>query len=100
MIPYKDLAAHVFHFHALSGQFVTNLAGSDVSIAATTIATQSRDIPLGTIETSEQDNLLRFTDQRQIFAKPKNLIIIAGKKSGKLRLDDIGKGEDIFEHNE
>ena len=100
MIPYKDLAWRVFDFHTLSGQFVTNLAGSDVSIAATTIATQSRDIHLGTIETSEQDILLRFTDQRQTFAKPKNLIIIAGKKCGKLRLDDIGNVEDLFEHNE
>ncbi len=74
--------------------------GLSASQIADSIAAQSRDIPLGTIETRDRDILLRFTDRRRTVSQLENLIILAGPKGGELRLGDIGKVEDLFKLNE
>jgi hydrophobic/amphiphilic exporter-1 (mainly G- bacteria), HAE1 family len=74
--------------------------GLSASQVAARIAAQSKDIPLGTIETRERDILLRFVDQRRTPAALENLIILAGPEGGELRLGDIAKVEDLFELDE
>ncbi|MDT8302966.1 MAG: efflux RND transporter permease subunit, partial [Sedimentisphaerales bacterium] len=74
--------------------------GLSVSRVAARIAAQSRDIPLGTIETRERDILLRFVDQRRTPAALENLIILATPEGGEIRLGDIAKVEDLFELDE
>jgi HAE1 family hydrophobic/amphiphilic exporter-1 len=61
------------------------------------IAGQSKDIPLGNIETRERDILLRFVDQRRTPEALAKLIILANPRGGELRLGDIAQIADVFE---
>jgi hydrophobic/amphiphilic exporter-1 (mainly G- bacteria), HAE1 family len=74
--------------------------GLSVAQVAERIATQSRDMPLGTIEARERDILLRFVDQRRTPEALENLVILAGPKGGEIRLGDIAEVTDLFERNE
>lgn len=74
--------------------------GLSAAQVAARIAAQSKDMPLGTIETRERDILLRFVDQRRTPEALENLIILAGPEGGELRLGDIAKVEDLFERDE
>ncbi|MBW2592484.1 MAG: efflux RND transporter permease subunit, partial [Deltaproteobacteria bacterium] len=64
------------------------------------IAGQSRDMPLGNIETRELDILLRFVDQRRTLEALENLIILATPQGGEIRLGDIAQITDVFEKDE
>jgi len=64
------------------------------------IAAQSKDIPLGTIETREKDILLRFVDQRRTSESLEKLVILTSQEGGEIRLGDIAKVEDLFERDE
>jgi multidrug efflux pump subunit AcrB len=74
--------------------------GLSAAEVAARIAAQSRDIPLGTIETREREILLRFVDQRRTPEALENLTILATPQGGELRLGDIGEVEDTFELDE
>ena len=74
-----------------------NLSAAQV---AGRIAAQSRDIPLGILETREQDILLRFVDQRRTPQALENLVILATESGGVIRLGDIADIQDLFEHDE
>jgi len=74
--------------------------GLSASQVAARIAAQSKDIPLGAIETRERDILLRFVDQRRTPAALESLILLAGPEGGALRLGDIARVEDLFERDE
>lgn len=60
------------------------------------IAEQSRDIPLGTVETGERDILLRYVDQRRTAESLEQLVMVATPEGGEVLLGDIGVVEDTF----
>jgi multidrug efflux pump subunit AcrB len=53
-------------------------AGLSVPVVANAIAAQSRDTPLGIVETPEQDLLLRFDARRRTPIELENLVVWAG----------------------
>lgn len=67
---------------------------------AARIATQSKDLPLGVLETREKDILLRFVDQRRTPEALERLVILADAAGGQVRLGDIATVEDRFERPE
>ena len=100
-IPLVDISGFSDHQLRVSlSDSALRRTGLNASQIAANIAVQSRDIPLGTVETREQDILLRLTAQRRTSKELEDLIILAGPEGGELRLSDIGKVEDLFEHNE
>lgn len=75
-----------------------NLSISDLAAA---IGRQSIDLPLGNIETNDQDLLIRFTDQRRTVEELKQLVVIAARGSGaEVRLGDLAEIQDRFELDE
>ena len=74
--------------------------GLSVSDIATTIANQSIDLPAGTIETSESDVLIRFSDERRNPLEFNDLVVIGAASGAEIRLGDIAKITDLFELNE
>ncbi|MCF8078756.1 MAG: efflux RND transporter permease subunit [Desulfobacterales bacterium] len=83
----------------LSDAALRRLGLSAAQVAAR-ISDQSKDIPLGTIETRERDILLRFVDQRRTPEALEDLVILAAPEGGEIRLGDIAKVEDLFEFEE
>ncbi|KKO44376.1 acriflavin resistance protein [Arsukibacterium ikkense] len=53
------------------------------------VSSQSIDLPLGTLETSNRDILLRFTDQRRSLSELASLVIISEADGGELTLGQI-----------
>jgi multidrug efflux pump subunit AcrB len=74
--------------------------GLSAAQVADRIASQSRDMPLGIIETRERDILLRFVDQRRTPEDLENLVVLATPEGGEIRLGDIAQIEDVFERSE
>ena len=72
-----------------------------ISDLAGAIGRQSIDLPLGNIETNDQELLIRFTDQRRTIEELKQLVVIAARDSGaEVRLGDIADIYDRFELDE
>ncbi|MFA6931542.1 MAG: efflux RND transporter permease subunit [Lentisphaeria bacterium] len=74
--------------------------GLTVPMVAAAIAAQSRNMPLGIIETRESDILLRFDDQRRTAEELATLVIWASPEGAEIRLSEIASIEDLFELNE
>ncbi len=74
--------------------------GLTVPMVAAAIAAQNRDTPLGIIETSDSDILLRFDDQRRTAEELATLVIWASPEGAEIRLAEIASIEDLFELNE
>ncbi len=74
-----------------------NLSVADV---ANVISRQSVDLPAGVVETSEQDILVRFVDQRTSVQELEDLVLIAAPGGAELRLRDLGRVTDLFELGE
>lgn len=74
--------------------------GLSVAQVADRIAAQSRDMPLGTIETGERDILLRLVDQRTTPETLEKLVILAGPEGGEIQLGDIARVKDLFQLEE
>ncbi len=74
--------------------------GLTVPMVADAIAAQSRDMPLGTIETRDLDILLRFDDQRRSPEELGNLVVWAGSEGAEIRLNEIAAIDDLFEFEE
>ncbi|MFO8049599.1 MAG: efflux RND transporter permease subunit, partial [Desulfosudaceae bacterium] len=74
--------------------------GLSVAQVAERIAAQSRDMPLGTVETRQRNILIRFTDQRTTPEALEKLVILAGRQGGEVRLGDIARVEDLFDLDE
>jgi len=94
---------HGFSDHQLQVRIpIQNLMQYGISIQdiAETIRHQSIDLPLGTIETDEQDVLIRFTDERRTVDALTGLVIIGSKKGAEIRLGDIAAIHDTFEREE
>ena len=74
--------------------------GVSLAELADTIARQSVNLPIGTIETREQDILLRFDDERRAVRELEDLVVLASEGGGSIRLGDIATVSDRFEHEE
>jgi len=71
-----------------------NLSVADV---AAVVSRQNIDLPAGTVETHEQDVLVRFVDERASAAALADLVIVAAPGGAELRLSDLGRVTDLFE---
>lgn len=74
--------------------------GLSASAIAETIRRQSLDQPLGEISGSEQELLLRFSEERRSPREFENLIVMSGQSGAVLRLGDIATITDTFEDEE
>jgi len=74
--------------------------GLSVQDIANSIAKQSIDLPLGTIETNEREVLIRYVDQRRRLSEFKDLIVVSGSLGGQVRLCDIAQISDAFKLDE
>lgn len=73
------------------------LSAADV---AAILARQSVDLPVGVLETSERDLLIRFVDQRRTPQELEELVIVAHGGGAEVRLGDIARVRDVFEFEE
>ncbi|MDA0240587.1 MAG: efflux RND transporter permease subunit, partial [Proteobacteria bacterium] len=71
--------------------------GLSINNIADTIASQSLDLPAGTIETRASDVLIRFNDKRRSPLEFQNLIVVGAASGAEIRLGDIAKITDRFE---
>lgn len=67
---------------------------------AARVARQNIDMPLGTLETREQDIQLRFTDQRRSLDELRSLVVISDLQGGELTLGDIATLKQVGEQEE
>lgn len=74
--------------------------GLSLSDVANIIAQQSTKLPLGSIETQQQDISIRFVDERHSPAEFADLIIISRLGGGEVRLGEIATITDRFEQDE
>lgn len=75
--------------------------GLSISDLAASINRQSIDLPIGDIETSDREILIRFTDQRRNIQDLEDLIILGSKNNtAEVRLGEIATIEDKFELDE
>jgi len=74
--------------------------GITLSDIRTAIERQSLDLPAGILQTQSGDLIVRFTGQRRTEQELADLIIISGKKGGRIRLGEIAAIDTIFENAE
>ena len=74
--------------------------GISVSDVAQAIQRQSLDLPSGSIQTSDQDVLIRFADERKTPGDFRDVVVVAGIGGGQIRLGDIAKITDRFDLDE
>jgi len=74
--------------------------GVSMSDLADAIARQSLDLPAGSIETRDQDILIRFTDQRRSVQELEQLVVVGGFQGGEVRLGEVATIRDRFELDE
>ena len=74
--------------------------GLSASTIADTIRRQSLDQPLGEISGTEQELLLRFSEERRSVREFESLIVVSGESGAVLRLGDIASITDTFEDEE
>lgn len=67
---------------------------------ANSIARQSVGTPIGRLESSQEDLLLRFDDQRKRVEDFYDLVVISGSSGANIRLGDIAKISDRFDRDE
>ena len=67
---------------------------------ANAISKQSLDVPAGTIESTDQEILLRFADKRRTLNEFKDIVVIGGNRGAEIRLGDIAVLKDVFELKE
>ncbi len=75
-------------------------SGLSISDIADVISRQSIDLPAGSIETSNRNTLIRFTDERRSIETFRDLIVVSGKSGSEIRLGDIATITDRFELDE
>lgn len=74
--------------------------GISLDDVARLIASQSLDLPAGTIETAGQDILVRLADKRRTPASFRDLVILGGDRGGEVRLGDVASIAEDFENAE
>ncbi len=73
------------------------LSAADIADA---VASQSVDLPGGTLQTEAGDILIRFMDQRRTIQEFEDLIVVSGDSGAEIRLGDIATITDRFEVDE
>ena len=71
-----------------------------VSDIANVVGRQSIDLPVGTLQTREQDVVVRFADERRSVQDFQDLVVVGAKSGAEVRLGDIARITDRFEKNE
>ena len=84
-----EIPKHILHRYSLN-----------MSDIATTIARQGVDLPSGSLETHDQELLLRFTDLRRTPDELSELKVVSADSGAEIRLGDIASITDRFELNE
>ncbi|MBU2515481.1 efflux RND transporter permease subunit [bacterium] len=74
--------------------------GISINDIATAIASQSLDIPAGSIDSDEQEMLIRFADKRRAVEEFKDIVIVSGSSGAEIKLGDISTIVDAFELDE
>jgi multidrug efflux pump subunit AcrB len=74
--------------------------GIAISDVAQAIQRQSLDLPSGTIQTRDQDLLIRFADERKTPDDFRDVVVVAGAGGGQIRLGDIANITDRFDLDE
>ena len=74
-----------------------NLSATDV---AAIIGRQSVDLPAGSIQSRDEDILVRFTEQRRTPAELEDLTVLGSPGGAELKLRDIARVVDLFELDE
>jgi len=74
--------------------------GISISDVAGAIQRQSLDLPSGTLETRDQDLLIRIADERKSANDFRDVIVVASTGGGQIRLGDIASITDRFEVEE
>lgn len=74
--------------------------GISVSDIARTIQRQSIDLPSGSIETGDQDILVRFADERKTTDDFREIVVVAGREGGQVKLGDVARITDRFDLDE
>jgi len=74
--------------------------GLSVADIARVISQQSVDLPVGAIETSDRDVMIRFTDERRTTRELADLVVVASQTGAEVRLGDIARITDRFELDE
>ena len=67
---------------------------------ANIVGRQSIDLPAGTLQSSEQDVVVRFADERRSIREFQDLIVVGAKSGAEIRLGDIATISDRFEKEE
>jgi hydrophobic/amphiphilic exporter-1 (mainly G- bacteria), HAE1 family len=74
--------------------------GISISDVATAIQRQSLDLPSGSIQTTDQDVLIRFADERKLPDDFRDVVVVADTGGGQIRLGDIATISDRFDLDE
>lgn len=74
--------------------------GISVSDIARAVQRQSIDLPSGSIETADQNVLIRFADERKTTEDFRDIVIVAGREGGQVKLGDIARISDRFDLDE
>lgn len=70
--------------------------GLSISDIENAVASQSLDLPAGTLETEDADVLIRFKEERRTTQELEDLIIISGDTGAEIRLGEIANISDRF----
>ncbi|NNF79953.1 MAG: efflux RND transporter permease subunit, partial [Rhizobiales bacterium] len=74
--------------------------GIAIADVAKAVQRQSLDLPSGSIQTRDQDVLIRFADERKTPADFRDVVVVAGERGGQIKLGDIAKITDRFDLDE
>ena len=74
--------------------------GLSVSDIEGAVAAQNLDLPAGSLETSDSDILIRFSEERKTLHALEDLIVVSGETGTEIRLGDIAKISDRFVEDE
>ncbi len=74
--------------------------GVSMSDVANAVRRQGIDLPAGTLQTHDQDLLLRFADLRRSPQELANLVVVSASSGAEIRLGDIAQISDRFELDE
>lgn len=74
-----------------------NLSISDIREA---VASQSLDLPSGSLETTDSEILIRFSEERDSVQALEDLVVISAETGLEIRLGDIARISDRFEDDE
>jgi hydrophobic/amphiphilic exporter-1 (mainly G- bacteria), HAE1 family len=71
--------------------------GLSITDVVQAIRRQNIDLPSGTIETREQDMLVRFAEERRSVREMENLVLASGETGAEIRLGDVARLTETFE---